>query len=143
MSRKLRTVVPITREQRIPQVPDIDTLKEREKQLKDRQKRNFDKRHGVRDLPQLIPGDLVWMPDREEEAVVEEEVAPLSYDVSTSGGTLRRNRRNLVQLPDELPEEPNELENERDEEPSVDEQPPVRRSTRMSRPLERLDPSWS
>ena len=143
MSRKLRTVVPITREQRRPQVPDIDTLKEREKQLKDRQKRNFDKRHGVRDLPQLIPGDLVWMPDREEEAVVEEEVAPRSYDVSTSGGTLRRNRRNLVQLPDELPEEPNELENERDEEPSVDEQPPVRRSTRMSRPLERLDPSWS
>ena len=53
------------------------------------------------------------MPDREDEAVVEEEVAPHSYDVSSSSGTLRRNRRNLVQLSDELPEELNKLENRR------------------------------
>ena len=144
MSRKLRTVVPITREQRTPKVPEIETLRAREKQLKDRQKQNFDKRHGVRDLPQLLPGDLVWMSDRETEAVVEEEVAPRSYNVSSSGGTLRRNRRNLVQLQ----ENPNESETDRDaidEEPSgeTNEGPPVRRSARVSRPLERLDPSWS
>ena len=42
-----------------------------------------------------------WKPDachRETEAVVEQEVAPRSYNVSTPGGTLRRNRRNLVQV---------------------------------------------
>ena len=46
MSRKLRTVVPISREQRKPQVPDTETLKAREK-LKADQKRNFDRHRGV------------------------------------------------------------------------------------------------
>ena len=75
-------------------------LKAREKQLKDDQKKHLDRHHGVRDLTQLMPGDLVWMPDRETEAVVEEEVAPRSYNVSTPGGTLRWNRRNLIRVPE-------------------------------------------
>ena len=33
MNRKVRTVVPITQEQRTPQVPDMVALKAREKQL--------------------------------------------------------------------------------------------------------------
>ena len=83
-----------------------------------------------------MPGDL---PDREEEAIVE-EVAPRSYNVSSSGCTLRQYRRNLVQLQ----ENSNESETDRDaNDVETNEGPSVRRSTRVSRPFERLDPSWS
>ena len=141
MNRRVRTVVPITREQRTPQVPDMVALKAREKQLKDDQKKHFDRHHGVRDLTPLIPGDLVWMPDRETEAVVEEEVAPRSYNVSTPGGTLRRNRRNLIRVPEDPGD--GELETNETESDQNSENPPVRRSSRVSRPLERFDPKWS
>ena len=49
MNRKLRTTVPISREQRAPVVPDTSTLREKDEQLKAREKRNFDQRHRVRD----------------------------------------------------------------------------------------------
>ena len=91
MSRKLRTVVPITCEQRKPQVPDTETLRAREEKLKAYQKQNFDRHHGARELPQLNPGDLTWLPDFQTEAVVVEEVAPHSYNVTTPNRTVRRN----------------------------------------------------
>ena len=100
MSRKLRTTVPIPREQRKPKVPDLESLRAREEEIKRSQKRNFDIRHGVRDLPELEEGELVWIPDRQSEAVVQEEVAPRSYNVSTPDGTVRRNRRDLIQMPE-------------------------------------------
>lgn len=96
MNRKLRTTVPITREQRKPKVPDQQSLLAREEEIKRNQKKNFDSRHGVRDLPELEEGELVWIPDRQAEAVVQEEVATRSYNVSAPDGTVRRNRRNLV-----------------------------------------------
>ena len=43
MNRKLRTVIPITRKQRTPKVPEVTTLREREEQLKEKQKRNFER----------------------------------------------------------------------------------------------------
>ena len=50
MSRKLRADVPISREQRKPQVPDTETLRTREEKLKANQKRNFDRHYGVREV---------------------------------------------------------------------------------------------
>ena len=81
-------------------------------------------------------GELVWIPDRQLEAVVQEEVAPRSYNVSTPDGTVRRNRRDLIQMP-----ESSEVHTQESDETTSE--PPVRRSTRVSRPLERLDPSWT
>ena len=52
MNRKLRTTVPTTREQRKPEVPDQQSLWTRKK-INRNQKRNFDSRRGVRDLPEL------------------------------------------------------------------------------------------
>ena len=136
MNRKLRTTVPITREQRKPNVPDQALLKAREEEIKRNQKRNFDRRCGVRELPELNPGDLVWIPDREEEAVVQDEVAPRSYNVDTPEGTVRRNRRALVRMPETDVVEP---------QPTVEiaDEPQVRRSNRASRPRDRYDPSWT
>ena len=84
--------MPMTREQRKPKVPDQQSLRRN-------QKNNFDSRRGVRDLPELEEGELVWIPDRQAEAIVQEEVAPRSYNVSTPDGTVRRNRRDIVKMP--------------------------------------------
>ena len=129
---KLRTTVPMTREQRKPKVPDQQSLKAREEEIKRNQKNNFDSRRGVRDLPELEEGELVWTPDRQAEAVVQ-EVAPRSYNVSTPDGTVRRNRRDLVQMPQaNITETPETVESTNE--------PSVRRSTRESHQVE---PSWS
>ena len=40
------------------------------------------------------------MPDRETEAMVEEEIAQRSCSVNTLDGTIRGNGRDLIQVPD-------------------------------------------
>ena len=46
-----------------------------------------------------------WLPERQQEATVEGEVAPESYALVTSeGGTYRRNRQAINKLPDPSPQ---------------------------------------
>ena len=66
MSRTLRSSIPTTRAQRVPQIPDSVTVGAKDDTIKARQKRNFDSRHGARTLPTLKQGDSVWLPDREK-----------------------------------------------------------------------------
>lgn len=89
----------------------------------------------MRDVPPLDPGTLVWMPDRESEGIVTEEIAPRSYTVETQEGTYRRNRRNLIETPRDRGDDSGD-----DSEP---EQPTrtVRRSHRERREVDRFDPS--
>jgi len=87
MSRKLRTTVPILRYQLKPKVADLESLTERERIAKTRQESNFNRYHGVRELPTLTPGQMVWMPDREQEAQVTQEAGPRSYEVQSQDGT--------------------------------------------------------
>ena len=75
MNRALRTTVPTTREQRKPEVPSLNVVKERDALLKTRQKNNFDKHHGTRELPPLNTGQLVWLPESNVTANVGEQVA--------------------------------------------------------------------
>ena len=89
MGQKLRTTVPTTR-QLLLKVPDSTLVRERDKQ------KTFNKRHG---LPELVPGHIVWVPDRNSEATVVDEVDHRSYEIETSEGTYRRNRRAIVPLP--------------------------------------------
>ena len=135
MSRKLRTNIPVTREILKPQVPDPNYVREKDEGLKSRQESNYNRYHGVREMPPLNPGQIVWMPDREEEAQVMQEAGTRSYEVQTSEGTYRRNRRALVHLPDS-PSRVQPIEENMTE-------PSVRRSGRESRPPNRLDPSWN
>ena len=99
MSRTLRTTLSGTREQRIPKLVEISSLKEKDEQVKEHQKRNYDQHHRTRDLPPLESGETVWIPDRESEGTVREEVSPRSHIVETADGSYRRNRRQLVRLP--------------------------------------------
>lgn len=43
----------------------------------------------------------MWLPDRQQEATIDAEVAPESYALETSeGGSYRRNRQAINKLPD-------------------------------------------
>ena len=156
MGRVLRTIVPTTRAQREPRIPDLNLVRSRDVQNKTRQKKNFDSHHGVRELPPLLPGDRVWLPQKGCEGEVQQEVAPRSYTVKLEDGSTCRNRRDLVQLPDTEPDtemsevsqsntnNPSELNaSQQSELNESSASPKVRRSNRTSQPPNRLDPSWS
>ena len=98
MNHRLRSTIPTTHESRKPVIPDKQLLIGKEEEAKQKQKEDYDHRHGVRELPTLLPGDTVWMSDRKEKASVGEQVAPCSYEVETSSGSYRRNQRDLVSL---------------------------------------------
>jgi len=152
MGRKLRTTVPITRQQRKPIVPDHSAVTERDKREKARQAENFNFHHGARQLPTLQPGDTVYVKDRDSTGTVLREVAPRSYEVDTSDGTVRRNRRHMVRSePSGLDlgvEVPGDVEG-----PSEDATVPGEgglkhystrlRSGEVLRPPNRLDNSWN
>ena len=98
MSRKLRTTVPIIEQERVPKVPEQAVVKEMESQVKGLQKINFDHHHRAVELPELNPGDKVWITDRKIEGNVVKRVAPRSYIINTTIGEYRRNRRFLTLL---------------------------------------------
>ena len=123
MGRTLRSTVPTTRSQREPQIPDLTSVRARDEKNKARQKQNHDLHHGARELSPLQPGDQVWLPQRQSEGEVQEEVAPQSYSVATEGDTIRRNRRDLIRLPtSEIVGNPSETEQEFNEQASVESQ---------------------
>ena len=99
MARKLRTTVPTTRASLKPAVPARNRLRESEERYKCQQQSNYDHHHGVRSLAPLALGQRVWVPDRSEEAHVVQEAGNRSYEVQTSQGLYRRNRRALIDLP--------------------------------------------
>ena len=147
MGRKLRTTVPTTRGQLIPRVPDSTVVRERDRHQKQRQEKTFNCHHGARDLPELSPGDTVWVPDRRSEAIVQDEANPRSYEVETTDGTYRRNRRDLVQLPEQPAQETNAPVAPNTEQPqqssSESTDAASRRSSRATQRPQRYDPSWT
>ena len=147
MSRKLRTNIPMTRDSLTPAVPDPALLREREEQYRTRVQSNYNQHHGVRELAPLNPGQSVWMPDRGEEAQVMQEADTRSYEVETSDGIYRRNRRALVDIPSSDSVDPNittDTNTDTNESNSQETmEPPLRRSSREAHPPDRLDPSWT
>ena len=143
MGHVLRTTVPTTIAQRKPKIPNLTSVRAKDKKSK---ARHFDSHHGARELPLFQPGDQVWVSGRETEAEVQGEVAPQSYVVETEDGTFRRNRQQLVRLPNSETENTSEshdraettepIEKSTSNESSESIVPPlIRRSTRHSRPL--------
>ena len=100
MGRKLRTTLPITLRQLKFSVPKERVVREKERKLKKRNKKNFDRQHKARDLQPLQPGDTVWVPENQSDGMVVEQLNTRSYTVRVQGGMIRRNRRDLVALPE-------------------------------------------
>ena len=93
MNHKLCTIVPMLPELRKPTVIDPSLVAQKDANLQARQKCNFDKRHGTRELSQLHAGDNVCVSHRQSSAIImyTEESTPRSYIVDTGDGTLERN----------------------------------------------------
>ena len=111
-------------------------MKERDALLKTRQKNNFDKHYGTRELPTLKTGQLVWLPESNV-TNAGEQVAPRSYSVTNPQGEVRRNSRDLIQLP-ETTTTSNPLE-------ITTPKLPIHRSMREKNLPKRLisDPNWT
>ncbi|XP_024885717.1 uncharacterized protein K02A2.6-like, partial [Temnothorax curvispinosus] len=117
-----------------------------------RSKQQYDKRHRVRELPELMPGELVWIKDQQAYGtVVRRRTEPRSYDVRYPGGLLRRNRsflestRRTMEDDDEDEDDWGTVANEdqprqeADKEPAPAEQPePLRQSSRQHNTPRRL-----
>ena len=103
--RRLRTTIPslpntlTTNPQCSCQFQSID------KAAREKQKYYYDRRNGVKELPELLPGMNVRIEQPgctgkekwSEPAMVQRQCAPRSYEVETSDGrTFRRNRRHLI-----------------------------------------------
>ena len=98
MGRRLRT--------RIPQLPEqlqltwsyMEEFRRQNEKFKARQKRNFDKRHRVRESDAIPNDSPVWITSEGGQApgtVVSPASSPRSYIVKTPSGTIRRNRIHL------------------------------------------------
>ena len=103
MGRKIRTTLPVLPKILNPQLPNKFQLQAKEKAIKDRQRRNFNSRHRTKDLQPLEKGEKVWIRDNEEQAVVTDALPNRSYLVETPHGAYRRNRRDLIDVPNNEP----------------------------------------
>ena len=104
MGRRLRTTLPQTTRQLIPLWPYLSEFKQADLQHKERTKEDFDRRHRVRDLPDLSDDQEVWVstPDGPVPGtVVSPARTPRSYVVETRAGEVRRNRRQLRVVPEQ------------------------------------------
>ena len=82
MGRKLRSSLPLSPEKLIPKLPDMEQLRKTELADKCQQAQDYNKRHRVSVLPELHPGDRIWVPDMNSPAVVvQKRKEPRSYIV--------------------------------------------------------------
>eukprot|EP00057_Strongylocentrotus_purpuratus_P018713 XP_011673187.1 PREDICTED: uncharacterized protein K02A2.6-like [Strongylocentrotus purpuratus] len=99
MGRRLQTQVPTLPHMLLPRVqqPDLTTVREKEEKYRSDQMMTYNRRHDSRELPELQPGDSVWIRDQSRYGKVTQKAQqPRSYHVQTEHGTVRRNRRALI-----------------------------------------------
>jgi transposase InsO family protein len=100
INRKVKTRVPCLEKKLAPQTVDIYKVRAKDAETKTKDAMYYNKRHGVRHLGMLKPGDPVRLRQGEtwQPAIVSHtHHAPRSYLVQTSqGGVYRRNRRDIL-----------------------------------------------
>ena len=101
MGRKLRTTVPVLQGVLNPSQHDREAVVQRETEKRVVTKNNFDRRHRARELPELSEGDRVWVRnlDRDMRVCGQAVGAPRSYWLTSGGSQVRRNRNQLVAIP--------------------------------------------
>lgn len=78
MSRQLRITMPLMRKEQILKVVDMTVIIQKNSAVMKIQKTNYDSHHGVCELTELCPDELVWIKDRNEKGKVVEKSAPRS-----------------------------------------------------------------
>ena len=96
MGRNLRTTLPSPASALKPALPDNSLVAESDRTAKQRQERDFNKRHRARSSSPRRVGEEVWVPDLNTKAVVTAVLPFRSYELRTSSGNIvRRNSRAL------------------------------------------------
>ena len=102
MGRRLRTSIPLVKEQLYPQRPYLEEFRSLNQKFKQQQKRDFDKRHRTQSLEDIPEDTKVWIPserDRVKGRVGSPADSPRSYLVDTPSGVVRRNHLHLNVVP--------------------------------------------
>ncbi|KAL3218996.1 hypothetical protein MRX96_031211 [Rhipicephalus microplus] len=80
MGRRLRSRFSLCSTKLTPQWPDQDSLRNFEERYRQRQRKDFDRRHGVCDLPEHLYGDAMWVTDLKSKGTVQAPAdEPRSY----------------------------------------------------------------
>ena len=98
MGRRIRTDVPQIKKYLTPDWPHLKDFREKDKQHKLQQKRNYDQRHRTHTAIELPEGTPVWVSTQGNQSpgtVSQQLETPRSYAVDTPTGQVRRNRRHL------------------------------------------------
>lgn len=100
MGRNLRSTLPQISKLLEPSLPNGKVLREREGVYRDKMKRNYDKRHRVKDLEKLEPGEQVYLKNEKKHyTVIRQHNSPRSYLLrGPDGDVKRRNRKQIVQV---------------------------------------------
>jgi hypothetical protein len=94
MGRQLRTTVPTASFNLQPKTPNPQTVRQHDRQLKNRQATYFNRRHRARNGRRWMAGERVWIRDAQTEATVTKALPFRSYELrTTSGYVIRRNGR--------------------------------------------------
>jgi hypothetical protein len=141
MGRPLRTCIPQIKEQLVPKWSYLVEFRSLNQKFKQKQKRDFDKRHRAHSLEDIPEDTRVWITsegDHVEGRVVSPANSPRSYVVDTPTGVVRRNRQHL----NVAPEKSEDSESESNK-PSTEQSQPNRIVTRSQtgtvvKPPERL-----
>ena len=100
MGRKIRTDVPQVNDHLVPNWEHTQHFRTLDQKYKQAQKENYERRHRVRNLPELPENQPVWVDSRVQSRLIPAQVShsattPRSYVVETPSGELRRNRAHL------------------------------------------------
>ena len=104
MGRKLRTSLPLTDEQLIPQWSYLPKFREVNDKFKKQQEQDYNKRHRAHEQPTLPDNSEVWVTSSSQPTqgrVITPAVTPRSYLVETPTGQIRRNQQHLNIIPDQ------------------------------------------
>nr|XP_022912555.1 uncharacterized protein K02A2.6-like isoform X1 [Onthophagus taurus]XP_022912556.1 uncharacterized protein K02A2.6-like isoform X1 [Onthophagus taurus]XP_022912557.1 uncharacterized protein K02A2.6-like isoform X1 [Onthophagus taurus] len=141
--RSLRDPLPRIEAKLKPKLPNHAIIRQKLKTEKEEQKRNYDKRHRVRENTNLEPGDRVWIINKKRDGIIKEIAdEPRSYIVQTEKEDLRRNRRHLQKLPqisEQTPDGPREDQYFEEAETRTEIDEPRRRGRERRVPLKLKD----
>ena len=102
VGHKLRTDLPQTEEQLVPDWPHVHNFRELDQQYKDKQKRQYDCRRRVRVLPSLPTDTPIWVDTHDRQVpgtVLHPAQTPQLYIAETQSGPIRRNRGDICPRP--------------------------------------------
>ena len=132
MGRRIRTAVPQSNMMLIPQWSYLKEFKVKNAEFKKKQKEQFDSRHGAKELPEIPDDSAVWITSEDKPIpgrIVTADETPRSYVVETESGELRRNRSQIVVVPESEPDPAPETEAEPEQQSALT-TPPRRIMTR-------------